>query len=137
MDMYPFDIIRSFMTITPPSFFPVKFFRRKQNKEVATCVVGDLEDNPRLILSVRRKIKECDVENGKLKPITQQTVIRSGGKVHITMGLTIETAEDLLVTLKQAVREAKLRRFWRQMTTGWIGYLVVLQKQTGSKSPHP
>lgn len=110
-------MFRYFTLLTEPLKVPMMYQKRLGSGRRVLVVVSDegLElDN--LIVRFERKIERSDVVDGKLVRISHEEVKHRGAKRSTTITLSIETAEALHLTLGRALRDARKRHLWHELS---------------------
>ncbi len=110
-------MFRHFTQLLEPLRLPMVYRKRLGSGRTVSVFVSDecLELN-KLVIRFERKIEASDVVAGKLVPVTLERVKRRGGKRRTSLALSYESAEALQLALKGALKDARKRRFWHNLS---------------------
>lgn len=117
-------LFRFLKLFAEPLKVPMQYRKRLGSGRVVSVVVSDngFELNS-LEVKFERKIEHSDVVGGKLISTSHEEVKRRGAKRHTTIALSYQSAEALHAVLGGALRDARKRHFWLDLSTRVISGL--------------
>ena len=118
------SLLFSDMFSEPPLKVPMVYrLHRGSGRSISVVVRDDGLDVGSLILEFQRKIEPGDVKDGKLQPVTLEGVERRGGKRITSLALSLQSAEDLHLALGVALKDARKRAAWHEMSQKIMGFV--------------
>lgn len=118
----------------PQLHLDARFYVRTPYGETVSAYVTS-GFHPDIRVRIEQKITNACVKNGKLIPLTSETIKRRGGKRHLDSGYTLESARALHASLGKALEEADRRIAYARRLEQIMGALYeCIQKDSSAAS---